>query len=318
MIIDFHAHIYPEKIAAKAVANICAFYNIPMGCTGTVEGLLAFKNQGGGSLPLGPQAARHTPPQTAQTPEPRPACCPTPSAGGPPPRNAPPWQGIDRFVVFSAAAAPGQVSSINDFIARTVGEHPELTGFGTLHPDFEDPAAEIERLTSLGLQGLKFHPDMQKFNIDDERMMKIYALAEGRLPIVFHTGDYRYEYSHPARLARVLKNFPRLQAVAAHFGGWSLFDLALEHLKDQFCYFDVSSSIPYLGKKRAAELIRIYGAERFLFGSDYPMWDPRRCLEDFYALDLHDDEQELILHQNATRILHMDTHTDTHTGHAAC
>ncbi|MDR2375236.1 MAG: hypothetical protein LBD96_02240, partial [Treponema sp.] len=58
MIIDFHAHIYPEKIAARAVANICAFYNIPMGCTGTVEGLLTFKNQGegqgGGSLPLGP------------------------------------------------------------------------------------------------------------------------------------------------------------------------------------------------------------------------------------------------------------------------
>ncbi|MDR0669271.1 MAG: amidohydrolase family protein [Treponema sp.] len=268
MIIDFHAHIYPEKIAAKAVANICAFYSISMGCEGTVEGLLKFGSREGGSSV--PQAPRHV---------------------------------IDRFVVFSAAAAPGQVASINDFIARTVREHPELTGFGTLHPDLEDPAAEIERLIGLGLRGLKFHPDMQRFNIDDERMLKIYALAEGRLPIVFHTGDYRYEYSHPARLARVLKDFPRLTAIAAHFGGWSLFDLALEYLKDRFCYFDVSSSIPYLGGKRAVELIRIYGAERFLFGSDYPMWNPRRCLEDFYALDLHSDERELILHQNAERLL---------------
>ncbi|MDR1970533.1 MAG: amidohydrolase family protein [Treponema sp.] len=267
MIIDFHAHIYPDKIASRAVANICAFYAIPMGCDGTATGLLRY------------------------------------APGGESPGSIPPWQGIDRFVVFSAAAAPGQVMSINDFIARTVKEHPQLTGFGTLHPDFEDSGAEIERLMGLGLRGLKFHPDMQQFNIDDERMMKIYALAEGRLPIVFHTGDYRYPYSHPARLARVLDAFPRLIAVAAHFGGWSLFDLALEYLKDRFCYFDVSSSIPYLGKKRSAELIRIYGAERFLFGSDYPMWDPRRCLEDFYELDLDDDERTLILHQNAERLL---------------
>jgi predicted TIM-barrel fold metal-dependent hydrolase len=267
MVIDFHSHIYPDKIAARAVENICAFYTIPMVCDGTVNGLLSFTN-----------------------------AYAKPQAG-------PAADSIDRFVVFSAAAAPGQVVSINNFIARTVQEHPELTGFGTLHPDFEDPAAEIERLMGLGLKGLKFHPDMQLFNIDDERMMKIYALAEGRLPIVFHTGDYRYEYSHPKRLARVLDAFPHLVAVAAHFGGWSLFDLALEYLKDRFCYFDVSSSIPFLGNKRAAELIRIYGAERFLFGSDYPMWDPRRCLRDFRELDLSIEEQELILHKNAERII---------------
>jgi predicted TIM-barrel fold metal-dependent hydrolase len=263
MVIDFHSHIYPDKIAARAVESICAFYTIPMVCDGTVNGLLEYAK---------PQAG---------------------AAG----------DSIDRFVVFSAAAAPGQVVSINNFIAKTVQEHPQLIGFGTLHPDFEDPAVEIERLMGLGLRGLKFHPDMQLFNIDDERMMKIYALAEGRLPIVFHTGDYRYEYSHPKRLARVLDAFPRLVAVAAHFGGWSLFDLALEYLKDRFCYFDVSSSIPFLGNKRAAELIRIYGAERFLFGSDYPMWDPCRCLRDFRELDLSAEEQELILHKNAERII---------------
>jgi predicted TIM-barrel fold metal-dependent hydrolase len=261
MVIDFHSHIYPDKIAAKAVESICAFYTIPMVCDGTVGGLLAHAKQADGS------------------------------------------GSIDRFVVFSAAAAPGQVVSINNFIARTVQEHPELTGFGTLHPDFEDPGAEIDRLIALGLKGLKFHPDMQLFNIDDERMMKIYALAEGRLPIVFHTGDYRYEYSHPKRLAKVLDAFPRLVAVAAHFGGWSLFDLAVEYLKDRFCYFDVSSSIPFLGKKRSAELIRVYGAERFLFGSDYPMWDPRRCLQDLYDLDLSAGEQDLILYKNAERII---------------
>jgi len=144
---------------------------------------------------------------------------------------------------------------------------------------------------------------MQGFDIDDERMMNIYAAMEGRLPVIFHTGDYRYSHSHPSRLARVLDNFPRLCAVAAHFGGWSLFDIAFDYFHNRRCYFDVSSSLPFIGCRRAAELIRDYGAERFLFGSDYPMWDPAACLEEFMTLDLTDSEKEQILWKNAQMIL---------------
>jgi predicted TIM-barrel fold metal-dependent hydrolase len=257
MVIDFHAHIYPDKIAEKAVVNIGEFYKIPMQRKGTVEDLLESGRRGG----------------------------------------------IDRFVVFSAAAVPEQVRSINNYIASVCGEHPEFTGFGTLHAATENPEEEIERIISLGLRGIKLHPDMQHFNIDDEKMMNIYALLEGRLPVVFHTGDYRYSYSHPSRLARVLDRFPALVCVAAHFGGWSLQDLAMEYLKDRFCYLDVSSSLPFLGKKRSVELIRFYGSGRFLFGSDFPMWDPAVCLEEFHALNLSPAEEEDILYKNALGIL---------------
>jgi predicted TIM-barrel fold metal-dependent hydrolase len=262
MVIDFHAHIYPDKIAAKAVENIGAFYTLPMQGDGTVKGLL--ESAGKGKAGKG---------------------------------------GIDRFVVFSAAAVPGQVASINNYIASVCAEHPELTGFGTLHPGQEDPEAEIGRFAGLGLKGVKFHHDMQRINIDDREMMDIYALLEGKFPVVFHAGDYRYGYSHPSRLAKVLDSFPKLTAVAAHFGGWSVFDLALEYFQQRFCYFDISSSLPFLGKKRARELIRAYGAERFLFGSDYPMWNPARCLEEFLELDLSETERDLILHRNAEGIL---------------
>jgi predicted TIM-barrel fold metal-dependent hydrolase len=257
MVIDCHAHIYPDKIAAKAAVSIGEFYKIPVQCAGTVGGLLEAGRRG----------------------------C------------------IDRFIVFSAAAVPGQVASINNYIASVCAEHPELTGFGTLHPDMENPADEIERLIGLGLKGIKLHPDMQQFNIDSDSMMDIYAQLEGRLPIVFHTGDYRYSYSHPKRLARVLDTFPRLITVAAHFGGWSMFDLALEYFRDRFCYMDVSSSIPFLGRKRAEELIGIYGAERFLFGSDYPMWDPAAELEQLCSLNIPDSDKELILYKNALQVL---------------
>jgi predicted TIM-barrel fold metal-dependent hydrolase len=260
LIVDFHTHIYPEKIASRAVANVWEFYKIPMNKDGTVGTLLERGRSGG----------------------------------------------IDRFVVFSPAAVPEQVRNINDFIAGVCREHQELIGFGTLHQHMQDPYGEIERLIGLGLKGIKLHPDMQRFNIDDDCMMEIYAALEGRLPVIFHTGDYRYSFSHPSRLARVLDNFPKLTAVAAHFGGWSLFDIALDYFYDRRCYFDVSSSLPFLGKRRALELIRTYGAERFLFGSDYPMWDPSACLEDFLALNLSEHEQDLILCKNALAILGME------------
>jgi len=259
MVIDFHAHIYPDKIAEKVIQNIWEFYKIPLQGKGTVADLLRC-SRAKGSV-------------------------------------------IDRFVVFSVAATPDQVVSINSYIAETVREHPEFSGFGTMHPDFPNPGDEISRIIKLGLKGVKLHPDMQQFNIDDSRMMEIYDLLAGRLPVIFHTGDYRYSWSHPGRLARVLYNFPNLTAVAAHFGGWSVFDLALEYLKDRQCYFDISSSLPYLGKKRAEELIRIYGAERILFGSDYPIWDPADCLDEFMKLWLTDREQELILGKNAVSLL---------------
>jgi predicted TIM-barrel fold metal-dependent hydrolase len=260
MLIDFHTHIYPDKIASKAAANIGEFYNVTMKHNGTVKSLLESGQRGG----------------------------------------------IDRYVVFSAAAVPEQVTAINNYIASVCSERREFTGFGTIHKDMENPADEIERLIGLGLQGIKIHPDMQRINIDDDGMMDIYASLEGRLPIIFHSGDYRHSWSHPTRLARVLDRFPRLCVIAAHFGGWSLVDAAYDCFRSRSCFFDVSSSIPYIGKNRAIELIRDYGSERFLFGSDYPMWDPAACVEEFLSLDLSDTENELILHKNARALLGID------------
>lgn len=101
-------------------------------------------------------------------------------------------------VVQSVATVPEQVHNINSFIAEQVRLHPDkFIGFGALHPDFPDISGETERIISLGLKGIKLHSDFQKFNIDDLKAFPIYEAAEGRLPILFHCGDDRYDFSHP-------------------------------------------------------------------------------------------------------------------------
>ena len=66
---------------------------------------------------------------------------------------------------------------------------------------------------------------------------------------------------------------------------------------------DTSSSIGMLGLKRTKELIRIYGAERIEFGTDYPMWRADDEIKNIMSLGLNDDEIEMILYKNACKIL---------------
>ena len=257
-IIDAHAHVYPEKIAAKAVHAIGAFYDLAMAGTGTSSGLIA----------SGAEA------------------------------------GVTHFIIHSAATVPEQVRPINESIARECREHPEnFRGFGTLHPDLEDFDAEIDHMLALGLKGIKLHPDFQKFSVDDPKLDRLYDAAAGRLPILFHAGDRRYAYSNPHRIAKVVERHPDLKVIAAHFGGFSEWQEASRALYGLPVMFDTSSSLFELGPQEAADMIRAAGVEKFMFGSDYPMWDHVGELKRFLALPLSDEERKAIFHDNAMRLL---------------
>ncbi len=212
---------------------------------------------------------------------------------------------IKRFVVNVVALNVKSVSKLNDFIAAECQAHPELIGLGTLHPDMPHPEEEIERIISLGLQGIKLHPDTQQFEADNDRAMKLYEMIEGRLPLLIHSGDYRYDFSHPRRIAHIADSFPKLTMIAAHLGGWSIFEEAVPYMKDRQCYMDISSVMPFVKPDKVLEYIRMYGADRLLFGSDFPMWHPVSEYEQFMQLPLTEEEQEKILWKNAADIFHI-------------
>lgn len=212
--------------------------------------------------------------------------------------------GIEHFVVQSVATTPGQVSSINKFIAASVAaSEGKFTGLGTLHPDSENLQADIDEIISLGLKGIKLHPDIQRFRFDDSRMFEVYERCEGRLPILVHTGDRRYDFSNPDRVLPVLERFRKLTVIGAHFGGWSVWDEASQKLcgHDNF-YVDCSSSLYAITTEKAGELISAYGADRVLFGTDYPMWEPESEIEMFMKIDLSEKQREDIFYNNTARL----------------
>ena len=258
--IDSHCHIYPEKIASRAVNGTDAFYESVSVGTGILEDMLE-------------RAER---------------------------------AGIDRALVQSVATTPHQVQSINNFIAAEVAKHPDrLIGFGTLHPASKDIEGDLLHLLSLGLRGVKLHPDIQDFKIDDYRALTIYEACERHgVPILFHAGDSRYDRSNPNRLVPVLRIYDRLVVIAAHFGGYSIWDQAVEALAGfPNLYVDCSSAMPFLTDEKIREYIRRYGEDRVLFGTDYPMWSVESEVERLLSLELSDEAYRKIFSENIKALL---------------
>lgn len=213
---------------------------------------------------------------------------------------------ITHYVVFSVATTPKQVASINNFIASLVAENNNMTGLGTLHPDSEDIEGDIENIISLGLKGVKLHPDIQGFKVDDYRCLKIYELCEGRLPVLIHAGDSRYDMSNPNRIKPILEIYKNLTVIGAHFGGYSVWNDAVPELMkyDNF-YVDSSSTFPFITPKKAVEFIRSYGAHKVMFGTDYPMWDPKEEVDYLLKLNLSEDEYKKIFYENAQKLFNI-------------
>ena len=257
--IDFHTHIYPDAIAAKAADSVREFYEGKGNPSiyGTTKMLLE----------------RGT------------------------------MAGTSRFVVLPVAMRPDRTRHINDFILEQVAQEPRFIGFGTVHAAMDNLIEEVEYIQAKGLCGVKMHPDSQVFNIDDDRLLPMYEHIQGKLPVILHMGDHRYDYSHPHRLRRVLDMFPGLQVIAAHFGSYQIHKEAYKYLKDKECFFDVSSSLMFMEEGEAENYINQYGAERFVYGSDFPMWDPVEEMARFLKLKLTDDQFEQIANKTAKQIL---------------
>lgn len=213
--------------------------------------------------------------------------------------------GISHFVVHSVATTPHQISSINRFIASEVSlSGGAFTGLGTLHPDSERPEQDFSELVSLGLKGVKLHPDFQRFEADSAKAMRIFGLcSEAGLPVLVHTGDYRFDFSNPDRIARVLRAFPKLKFIGAHFGGWSMWDDAVRTLSGfDNIIVDTSSTFYELGCEKSRELIRRWGADRVMFGTDYPMWKPQPDIDCLMEMNLAEDEYRRIFWNNAASV----------------
>ena len=213
---------------------------------------------------------------------------------------------IDFSVVLNIATNARQQSKVNDFAAE-INKNENIIAFGSVYPHAEDALDELERIKSLGLKGVKLHPDYQQFEVDDEKFKPLYRkISELGLITTFHAGhDYGFAPPYgatPEKLAKALKWFDT-PVIAAHWGGVDCYEKVLELLCGKDIWFDTSFGYSQMPKYYAQKILEKHGVEKMLFGTDTPWHNPNMEKRLLSTLELTAPEFALINYKNALDLL---------------
>ncbi len=268
-LIDFHTHIFPDKIAPAAVASLAqAGGTRPEGGTGTLDDLEGV-------------ALR---------------------------------EGISLCVNLPVATRPDQAASINRFAREVNRREGRVISFGAIHPDAAEPERELAELAEAGFRGIKLHPDYQGHYADDPAVIRVVKEAKRLgLHTVFHGGvDIAFPndvHAAPERISRLLSALGEGEGkvIVAHIGGYRLWDDVERVLVGQDVLFDLSYGIDHLPPEQLLRIVTRHGADKILFGSDYPWRDPADIDRVLSKLSLSDGQFSLIRSGNAERLLGLDT-----------
>jgi predicted TIM-barrel fold metal-dependent hydrolase len=216
-------------------------------------------------------------------------------------------------------ALPDRLQAYNAWILETAALSPRLTPLVAADPSVlggASGAAHLRRAVERGARGIKVHPVLQRFMPADPRMEETYAVCEElELTVLSHSGVARQapQWADPFAFADVMRTHPRLRLVLAHLGGAGWHKVSEFAAAFPSVAFDLCEIIAWTGSPGAptadqlGRLIRDIGADRVLFGTDFPWYELDRTIDQLMSLPhLSDEERRGILGENAVRRLGLD------------
>jgi len=223
------------------------------------------------------------------------------------------------FVVFTVDSMRQNKKISNEEIAELAHKHSDVAiPFASINPHRgkEGVAAAKGLIRDHKVRGFKFHPSEQDFFPNDRMAYPLYeAIAEAKLPALFHTGQtgvgagtpggggIRLKYSNPMLLDDVAADFPDMPIVLAHPSfPWQEEALSVATHKPQV-YIDLSGWSPKYFPPILVQYANTLLKDKILFGSDYPVMAPERWMADFEKLPIKPEVRPLILKENAAKLL---------------
>jgi predicted TIM-barrel fold metal-dependent hydrolase len=226
-------------------------------------------------------------------------------------------EGIDISVIVNYGWSTHELCvETNDYIMESIARYPKrLVGFGAVANYYDDYSlAEIERCVKGGIKGVgELRPDVQLPEYFSQEMLMPFSqlLVKHNLILLTHASDpvghlYRGKgAATPERLEKFIANFSNVPVVCAHWGGGLPFYTLMPEVRQALenVYFDTAIS-PFLYRPDIYRYVRdLVGADRILFGSDYPVMAPSRLLNEIDTVELPGEDREMILSGNARRLL---------------
>ena len=273
MIIDFHTHVFPDKIAAATVSSLEKSGNTPAFSDGTVSGLISQMQKAGVDVSV------NLPVLTKPTQ-------------------------FDSILKFAIA--------LNEACKNTEPAAPKIISFAGMHPDIEDYEEKLLLVKESGIKGIKIHPDYQGTFFDDERYVRILAEAK-RLGLitVTHAGLDGAYVGQPIKCTprRVINLLDKIggydKLVLAHMGGNQLFNKVYRHLAGKDVYFDTAYVLQFFTARKFKKMVKKHGSEKILFATDSPWRDLAVDLAILKGFSLDKTVEEQIFSENARKLLNI-------------
>lgn len=277
MIIDFHTHIFPPEIVNQresyfpAEPDFKLLYDSPKARIATAEDLIAAMDE----------------------------------------------NGVHQSVVFGFPWKNFKTTKThNDTILGAVAKYPKrLKGFCCVDPKSGQSAAEVIRCLDAGLSGvgeIAFYGKGIDQSAQDQLGPIMDICRERNVPVLLHTNEpigHDYHGKSPMTMAQIIavaKRYKSSKIVLAHWGGGVFFfNLLKREIKETLenVYLDTAAS-PFLYDPLIYQTaVRIFGADRILFGSDFPLIHPKKYFLEIETSDISMDDQEKICGRNAVKIL---------------
>ena len=214
----------------------------------------------------------------------------------------------------------------NDYILEAAGRSGgRLVPFCCVPPqDGDEARSEVQRCAAAGARGLGelrpepaegLRPWNQGYDLadGDEADLLAWASSAHDLPLLLHVSEpvgHRYPGKRGLELPslyRFLESFPGVTVVAAHWGGGLPFYALMPEVKGALAstFFDTAASPLLYDPLIYRRAIDFVGAGRILFASDFPLLSQGRCLAQVREAGLDEEEQRLILGENARRLLRL-------------
>ncbi|MBI4311458.1 MAG: amidohydrolase [Chloroflexi bacterium] len=204
----------------------------------------------------------------------------------------------------------------NDYLLESAAKHTtRIIPFCSVNPAWGEPALrEVERCARVGARGVgELHPDTQGFSLADASVMGPFmeqARALGLVVLTHASEPVGHAYAGkgavtPAALMALIQQFPDVRIVCAHWGGGLPFYALMPEVRRALAnaYVDTAAS-PFLYRREVFSLgPKLMGADKVLFGSDFPLLPVKRVLAHARAAGLSKEEQALVLGGNAARLL---------------
>ena len=214
--------------------------------------------------------------------------------------------GIEKSVICNIATKPAQFEPIIKWSQQISSDR--IIPFPSIHPDDPDYADHLKQIRLAGYKGIKMHPFYQDFYIDEDRMLPIYqTISDNDLLLVMHTGyDIafpRLEYAATARVANIIRQFPKLKFITTHSGGWQMWEQVQKLLLGKPVYMDISYSLDDLGPENAKYILENHPPEYLLFATDSPWKDQATEIKSVLSLGLQQQQLNLLFRENALRLL---------------